>query len=285
MFSGIPIPLQPCFTKIDKYLVVSLQSRDLKSLVKTYGKSETSILDNEDFLACYGRLPKGKEMLSIAYSNVPVKFRAFYEQISSAIQMLPMALPPDSELPVDLTLLPTSECITKHLFSSISASYREGTGYKMVGYGPVGGELTRILLVPALAGGAAAALFYVIPLKEEMKPLPGEPEEEIVAAEKKTRGKSDLVLKARKDLGTLAGGCFAYYVEKGEYPDRLTDLLVPTEAFPGGFYPPKKIPNDPWNNPYHYKKTTDGKHRFMIWSCGPNGIDEDGGGDDIVKIK
>ncbi len=276
-FQGIPIPIQPCFTKVDKYLVISFQSNDLKSLIKTYGNSETSILDNEDFMTHYSKLPKGKEMLSIGYSNVPVKFGAAYEQISTGIQMLPMLIPPEIELPIDFMLLPTPECITKHLFSSVNASYKEGNGYKRVSYGPIGAELTRVL-VPAIAGGAAAAILFLAPGKMEAERIAAE---EIIVAEEAV----DPALQAKRDLGALAGGCLVYYVEHGKYPESLSDLLVPTAAYPDGFYPPKSLPNDPWNKPYNYKKLTDGKRKYMIWSCGPNGICEEGGGDDIVKIK
>jgi len=276
-FQGIPIPIQPCFTKVDKYLVVSFQSNDLKSLIKNYGKSETSILDNEDFMKHYGNLPQEKEMLSIGYSNVPVKFGAAYEQMSTGIQMLPMLLPPEIEIPIDFMLLPTPECITKHLFSSVNASYREGNGYRRIAYGPIGAELTRVL-VPALAGGAAAAVILTMQVEEEIEIA--SPEEVIVADEE-----VDPALKAKRDLGALAGGCLVYYVEHGNYPESLNDLLVPTAAYPDGFYPAKSLPVDPWNKPYNYKKATDGKRKYMIWSCGPNGICEEGGGDDIVKIK
>lgn len=275
-FQGVPIPIQPCFAKVDKYLVVSFQSNDLKSLIKTYGKSETSILDNEDFKKHYGNLPKGKEMLSLGYSNIPVKFGSAYEQLSSGIQMLPMFLP-DIDLPIDFTLLPTPECITKHLFSSVHASYKEGNGYKRVNYGPIGAELTRVL-VPALAGAGAAAILYATPMKKEMESAVSE---EVIVTEETV----DPALKAKRDLGALAGGCLVYYVEHGNYPESLDELLVPTAAYPDGFYPAKSLPVDPWNKSYNYKKATDGKRKYMIWSCGPNGICEEGGGDDIVKIK
>ena len=273
---GVPIPIQPCFTKVDKYLVMSFQSNDLKSLIKNYGKAETSILDNEDFKKHYSNLPQGKEMLSIGYSNIPVRFGSAYEQMSSGIQMLPMFLP-DIDLPVDFMLLPTAECVTKHLFSSVHASYREGNGYKRVSYGPVGAELTRVL-VPALAGAGAAAFLYAGSTKHEAESAALE---EVIVAEEDV----DPALKAKRDLGALAGGCLVYYVEHGIYPDSLNELLVPTAAYPDGFYPAKSLPVDPWNKPYSYKKATDGKRKYMIWSCGPNGTCEEGGGDDIVKIK
>jgi len=51
---------------------------------------------------------------------------------------------------------------------------------------------------------------------------------------------------------------------------------------------------DPWNNPYHIALDVEGKQeitigqkkipaRVAIWSNGPNGIDEQGDGDDIVS--
>jgi len=41
---------------------------------------------------------------------------------------------------------------------------------------------------------------------------------------------------------------------------------------------------DPWGHPYRIKITsqTTNEYRISIWSCGPNGEDETGSGDDVA---
>ena len=41
-----------------------------------------------------------------------------------------------------------------------------------------------------------------------------------------------------------------------------------------------EVPTDPWGNDYRYEVIE--KFQFRLWSVGPNGLDEDGDGDDVV---
>ena len=269
--------MQPSFTNVGDYVVFSLDAKELKRLIKKFGKSEKSILDNEDFLSHYKRLPQGKDLYSISYTNVAESFGSTYESITPMIPMMTMALPPEIDLPIDFMLLPTSECITKHLFSSMSASYKEGDGVIGVKYGPFGTEIGQIV-APALVGGIAAGLFLYKDMEMKNRTALTEEFEEIEEL-------VDPAILAKKDMGSLAGACMVYNIENGTYPSCLEDLLKPTEAYADGFYTKKELPLDPWKNSYRYKKFTDGNHKYMIWSCGPNGADDGGKGDDIAKLK
>lgn len=279
-FQQIPIPFQPAFTQVDKYMVFSLQVNDLKKLIKQYGKENVaSILENPEVKKYLGMLPEGKEFQSISYNNVPVSFGSAYEQYTPMIPMILATLPMEIDLPLNFSLLPTSEAITQHLFGSFTASFSHEGGYMVVSYGPIGSEVTRFV-IPALAFGAA----MFITLQPGMD---GDFEPEFVDETKLMEEVPEIPLdmQARKDLGALAGACFVYKVEHGKYPDSLEALLEPTGNYPHGFYPQKALPSDPWGNAYLYKKFQGGANQYMIWSCGANGKDEDGAGDDIKKVK
>jgi general secretion pathway protein G len=43
----------------------------------------------------------------------------------------------------------------------------------------------------------------------------------------------------------------------------------------------KKDPKDPWQRPYVYRSAGTHNNDYDLYSIGPNGIDENGGGDDI----
>jgi len=278
------MPFQPAFTNVDGYLVMGFQVSGLKKLIKNFGKSETSILDNEKFLSHYKKLKREDAPVAINWVDVKETFTTIYEQVAPMLGMALMAVPPEVELPFDLQMLPTSEAISKHLFSSLTVSYSEGDDLVWEKYGPFGPEFGRVI-VGTLVAGVAAGVYYATAKKFEAA------EDKIIKAEYKHGEVKPLDegvppdAQARKDLGALTGACFVYKVEHGRYPDSLNDLLIPTEGYPNGFYPPKELPLDPWGGSYHYKKFSGGDHKYMIWSCGPNGVDDGGKGDDIAKIK
>ncbi|MBU0753611.1 MAG: type II secretion system protein GspG, partial [Planctomycetes bacterium] len=89
----------------------------------------------------------------------------------------------------------------------------------------------------------------------------------------------------RTDLAALSNGCFVYKIEYNKYPQSLEELLKPTEDWPNGFFSAENLPVDPWGNGYQYKNLEGTDKNYIIWSLGPNGVDEGGKGDDIVKVK
>ena len=66
----------------------------------------------------------------------------------------------------------------------------------------------------------------------------------------------------------------------GHWPDSLEVLVTPDEN--NVTYLETELPIDPWGNAYQYRPPLEEGDTGRIWSIGPNGFDEDGGGDDIV---
>ncbi len=101
---------------------------------------------------------------------------------------------------------------------------------------------------------------------------------------RKTAAKADV-------SGSIALALDLYEMDVGSFPDKLADLCTApadpkrAQRWKGGPYlkncPP--LPNDPWGNPYKYEKQSDGTYR--LWSCGPDGMDNSGEGDDIASWK
>jgi general secretion pathway protein G len=100
------------------------------------------------------------------------------------------------------------------------------------------------------------------------------------------RQKDAKISAAKADISNLETSLETYEVDNGEYPSTQQTLQALVEAPAGvknwkGPYV-KKLPNDPWGNPYVY--TSPGTHTtggYDIQSYGPDG--RDGGGDDIVS--
>ncbi len=102
-----------------------------------------------------------------------------------------------------------------------------------------------------------------------------------------SRSKDAKISAAKADISNLETALDAYEVDNGEYPNSQQGLNALVEAPSGtknwkGPYV-KKIPNDPWGNPYVF--VSPGSHNtqgYDIQSYGPDG--RDGGNDDIANF-
>lgn len=99
-----------------------------------------------------------------------------------------------------------------------------------------------------------------------------------------TRNKANIDA-AKTQVSLVDNAARLYQVHMNRYPESLDDLLQrPADAANatewGGPYLQKRVPPDPWGNPYRYlapgKRSPDA---FDVWSLGPDGVD--GTEDDI----
>lgn len=90
-------------------------------------------------------------------------------------------------------------------------------------------------------------------------------------------GKSDSakVSKAQIDIATIEPYLDEFYLDMGRYPTSEEGLKVLFKAPDSdedkwkGPYTKKPIPNDPWDNPYHYEQPgTHSGQPYDIWSYG-----------------
>ena len=77
----------------------------------------------------------------------------------------------------------------------------------------------------------------------------------------------------RVQLKSFQQAIESYYMELGEYPKTLEDLITKPAneqlaARWDKFLKAEKIPNDPWNHPYIYQPTTGGAHEYELYSEG-----------------
>lgn len=277
----------PAFAKVGDYLAIALQLDDVKKLIKrTKTEGEETVKDNEDFAKLFAKLPEGAPLYGLSYSRTKEVFSDTYNSMAMMVPMMTMALPAEIELPVDLQLLPTAESIEPYLFSTFSATVEVEEGvFKLISYGPMGAEMIRYVCPVLALIGFATKDYYATMGMGGYEMETGFDEEVFEEAELEMSEDELYAKKAGTDLGTLSTGCFIYKIEFDRYPERLEDLLTTNDNWPNGFINAKELPADPWGNPYKYKKISEGGKNYRIWSCGPNGVDEGGGGDDIVRIK
>lgn len=223
---------------------------------------EESILDNQGFVAFLDDLKRGgdaPQLASVGYTDVA---ESFGEQYRSVAGMLGMMAGGMGDLPVDFSLLPTEQTITKHLGETYAGATLGGDDGLLVARSTSIFELGDFMPIVMTAGllGVASEL-GIEPAPEAERAVPP----------------SEL---AQEDISQLRAGVTVYKISVGSAPESLEDLVKPLPDYPNGCLGRPDLPLDPWGNAYNY--SIKGR-RWSVWSSGPNGIDENEGGDDISR--
>ena len=93
---------------------------------------------------------------------------------------------------------------------------------------------------------------------------------------------SDAAVEATKgSLRYLATRIAVFQLEQEHLPQKLDDLLAPTPNYPKGFVDGDKLPTDGWQHAFAYQLSDDRAH-YRLWSIGPDGVDANGSGDDLL---
>jgi general secretion pathway protein G len=98
------------------------------------------------------------------------------------------------------------------------------------------------------------------------------------AAEPKIEDPFEIV---QRHLGEISAGMTVFKISEGRYPESIDDLVKPLADYPEGCLGKSEAPVDPWGNPYRFRLNAKGKPQ--LWSMGPDGVDQGGEPDDIVK--
>lgn len=254
--------MSPGFALKDGQLVFATNTKTLKSALNGTLTGETTLADNERFAGFVRGLEKQGDVSMVSFTNVAESFGAQYGQLVGMAQVMPVG-----DLPMDMSKLPPQSVIGSHLDESYGGGYvtEEGlTVSRSVSHFSMSDFLPLAVVAGALYAG------------QEMGISPGE----IVV-------EADPSEQAQNDLRAIKASITVYKISMGGYPDSLADLLTPLDQFPQGAYPDGELPLDPWGNGYRYTMAEHPTKRRMmpkLWSLGPNGIDENGEGDDILRF-
>jgi hypothetical protein len=253
--------IQPALAIDDGGLVMCLQSiTTLKTALN--GLKGGSLAENADFMAfANGIAAKGK-VTALGYTDDARSFSAAYGQVAPMLGMMGGML---GNLPMDLSLIPTEAAISRHLGFSWNGGYDSGNGLMVVH------DVSEFALsdfMPVLLTGGVIGLDMA---------RGGHASD---AAEAQTQVAPEE--RVQSDLQQISAAITIYKINNNStYPAALADLLKPMPDFPEGCLGKPDLPKDPWGNGYLFKLND--KRKPVLWSAGPNGKDEGGSGDDIVK--
>jgi len=256
--------MQPAFAFDGDELVFSLQSaKELKTALNRSVDSSDSLANNSGLKRFAEDLSRKGRLVGLSYSDNAKMFSLIWTPMAGAVQMLGVAA---GDLPVDLSLLPSEQAITKHLHESFTGQYATSDGETFVSHSVSQfgfGDFMPIMLTAGVVAGllASAGPDYAAEVVEEI-----EPNEQV-----------------QRDLADIRAGMTVYKLTEDRYPDSIADLVRPVPDYPDGFLGRTEAPVDPWNNSYLYRLNERGKP--FLWSAGPNGLNEEGEGDDLVIKK
>ena len=225
----------------------------------------------------------------------PEVIGGLYDTITA---FLPLIADADS-MPFDIDALPETETITRHFSATNVWTRVEESGTYTLKRAPVGFEtgvsLAGLLTVGVLGIQGSFGSSDDTVLVADIPQTPGEAFEDLPEGEtqeiEEEASVEDPILngeeqRARQETqGTLQQvklGLVIYKSEKGGFPGTLTDLLTPTQAYPRGFLRSNSLPLDGWGNPFQYATQTESAG-YRLWSSGPDGVNNDGAGDDVLS--
>jgi len=267
--ADIGLPIDP--SALLKPTVAVLEDRVFVTTLPSHAKREIRrVLKQDPTLnpLLVGSCPEGSTQ--VAFADWIQFIGKLY---GGAKAMAPMiAATAGEELPFDLGKLPDAEVVTRH-FAPTQRWTRHVEGgvlhYEISSFGP---EIPMVLSIAAVGGLFVARQEL---LQADMAHAPEEVFVEI------PEGASVQWHETFGELQHLKAGATVYRHEMGSWPAELADLARPFGGFPQGFFDGGPIPQDAWGNTIRYGVAEDGKS-IMLWSMGPDGWDDGGGGDDIV---
>jgi len=273
--------LAPAF--LDPQLSIAvLPDRAVLGISPTYVKREIKrLLGDADsarhpLASSAGAFPA--DAVAVGYADWGALIGGVYNAARSFLPMVAQMAGP--EFPFDPTDLPEAELITKHFQPSISWRRRVEGGLYAYSESSFGPEIA-LALIGAGVGGALA----IRTMSEAEDPMIIEvdpPEEPVLgdAVEEKPAA-GDEAERTRAALMDVKLALVVYHGDQGRYPATLDALLLPTASFPQGFLGGEALPADGWGRALRYRPGADGGD-FALWSKGPDGVDQDGAGDDLV---
>ncbi|MBL8727131.1 MAG: hypothetical protein JNM25_01785 [Planctomycetes bacterium] len=141
----------PTFSFKGGYLVGGFSASDIKRVFQRMDREDDpkgDIRSNREFAAVADKLPAAVDSLS--FTDWKAQFESIYQIATGLLAFVPIG----EEVPLDMSLLPDSASLTKHLFGSLSYSRSVPGGHESQTISPFGPE---VMMFSVLVGGAGAA--------------------------------------------------------------------------------------------------------------------------------
>jgi type II secretion system (T2SS) protein G len=268
MFIG---EIEPAFAiSPDGWLVASGSRANVRQIIRS-GLKEAgrNILENPEAKDFLGRIPSGA--MAVSWADPRPGVTSGFTMLQAASGMIPMVLGDQADqIPVDFAKMPAATSITDYLKPSETVSWLDEDGIKSISRGSVGMADVAALMgycTPIIAGTA----LFISGSESQMPVAPDFPDDLLIEEDPRSA--------TIHELARLRTGLDLYQFMNGKLPESLDQL---TQKGPEGQdyleSPEHGLMADGWGNAFLYK-VTDGS--INLYSCGPDGADNGGQGDDV----
>ena len=208
---------------------------------------------------------------TVGYSDWPNFLGSFYGQLRAMAPLLGAAA--GGALPFDVKMLPEPDVLSRHFLPSENWTRMKDGKVLQYAKSSLGLEA---LIMPLMTFGLYGTSSEMRG-SQEVQVVATTDETEVDALELTVREMASSLTEAsvmRVDVAVTL-----YQLDhKGAPPASLADLSLKTENYPNGYLDGAALPLDGWDRALVYRTVAGG---YKLYSMGPNGEDDDGGGDDI----
>lgn len=158
----------PTFAFKNGYMVFGLSANNVKKNLERMDREDDAkgdIRSNPELAKLLEQMPK-EGLSSLAYTDWKSNLEGYYQLLTTALAFLPVN---NSEIPIDLSLLPEASTLTKHMFGSLSWTTTDANGFRAYSQGPFGPEI----YVGLVGIGAAAGIVTGVQRSEIAGPRGG----------------------------------------------------------------------------------------------------------------
>lgn len=131
----------PTFAFKNGYLVGGFSASDVKRVFQRMDREDdpkNDIRSNKEYAAVASQFPAA--VTSLSFTDWKAQFESYYQIATGLLAFVPIG----EEVPIDMSLLPDSATLTKHMFGAISYTKSDGATTESVSIGPFGMELVAI---------------------------------------------------------------------------------------------------------------------------------------------
>jgi hypothetical protein len=260
-----PVTIEPSFGIQGDVLVIGLSASQVKRELRRLDQGK---LESHQ-LAALATTPTGSGLDQLVHFDWPAFLGAALDAARSLAALTGGA--DLGGLPLDLEQLPRGEIFTRHFTPELWLTEGREGGTLTTHRSSLGPELGAVL-----GGGLGWVPTLLFDTAGDEVDLA---DEELVAGLPTTPESA-----TRVELDRLRVALEIYYFERaGTYPATLEELSAPTENFPRGCLDGQPLPTDGWSRPFVFERTVDGLG-YLLWSLGPDGVDQQGEGDDLAVL-
>ncbi|MFT5080668.1 MAG: hypothetical protein ACI9C2_000706 [Gammaproteobacteria bacterium] len=274
---GIPIGVVPTFAVLDDELWISNSSILIKREIRRRDQGKPSARGEHPV---FNRLQDESGVLPAdlkraGYLDLGAIFSSYYSggRALSGMVTMGMDLPPGF-----LDALPDSDLFTRHIVPTFSETRARSGGFTTTKVGAFGPEPFLIGGIGITAGIVAFSIVGQEPLG--LAPPPQWTDREGAEIEVQVAGIQADEFETKVTLALVDVGLLLYSIDKGDQPKTLADLVKTSKAYPNGYLGESMVPKDGWGNTLRYEAKADGE--YVLYSLGPDGVDNGGTGDDIL---